>query len=1245
MRVGGQNVKGAAQASSSARQERQQRPANNSQKPRNLQSPPPLPFSSAKKGHTAKTESRNRTLEPLDEATLTDYTRWNEEAMEALRRGDSITSRQLLSALLPKLQQRLHAVEANGTSAQTDVVQSWRLVYALTLNNYGCQLRRDGDSDGALRQFNEAQAVESAVFGKPSCSTMLNLSAVLLSKGEAKQALKIATECAAAAQDGEPILFITALHNLAVALGQQTSERSRGAALPTMLQALREAQAALGEQHPTTRMLREKCGLSSQWIHSTSTEKSSSAAGPAVSPAPVADNIPQESTVTRRMSQPPPFSTSSPQDRARAALYTLNFGQPIAAPKVAPQIVLPQVSPSQGVLAFDAEEREAASPMSPGSPLDVPWGDDCTQRQPADASPLLPRLPSSAKEGSDSRVSRNASPLLEKLVRSVESTRRSGSNVSSGSSNAPVAVNRLCLDSAHLSMVDLGTPVDGLEAVLQEPFQASRINLQRHGATTLRDLCRMEPTSGGAYPSFLRFSAPHPRTAAGAAVAAPPAMATAPSFHTSFSPLQSLFAAGDGLQPANDASSTAGPASPNTSLTQQRNTFSGSGVDPTQPYNKSLSVSATAPTLSAKEATSHKKSQPISSASAMGSSAAKATSASGTVSGRRKLFGPQASRLTNRAAQRQEERAEEEAYRRKLKADEEAAEAARVFKEGLEAVKERTRNRAAAVIQRSWQQWWCAIGQPRRHVQLQRLEELQRRRRERLALSSATGKRATSAKPRTVTIPPPPSQQHGRVAGYVVPAVVVRCAKTWMAKTEGVRCVARVTGSPVDARLHEADIRQRVCRLQALWRGTRQRLHNATRRGHDSDEARSVAAEVEAREYAALVIQCSYRRFAARARRRELYEARHSPAATLIQRWLRRTWAAQRQRGVDGPTMRHRNAAALSVQRVWRGYQGRLAFRMAQLRQRIDQANPFALSIEERRSEEMAASIGNTSTPSGKPLTKDSTAASGAGEIVVAPSAASTTRAVVDEQRVPARAEAYSQECLHRSSDVQQVRDDERDAFHIPLYVETMAKKERTAWQESIRLRPTEVVRRRAELNAMAEAQQSHFTRNRAARVIQRGFRVWNAMRQDASRDTNLLRYARLRYQQQELGRAVARQQHGRDATRAKELYGDSTQSAHAEHEAAAAALAAETAVVPMDSAAFGRTFPLAGLPSKALQRRELEAAQRRDERLLALTQAHDAAHLREGPAECEARLGTTYEHPYYNPYANEEHRRTLGID
>ncbi|KAG5491622.1 hypothetical protein JIQ42_01528 [Leishmania sp. Namibia] len=1170
------------------------------------------------------------TARQLQHAPLVAFTQWNEAAMESLRSGDSDSSRRILSVLLPVLEARLHSMQCKP-SAHTcaAAIDSWLLVHALTLNNYGCQLRRDGRTDEALRQFLRAKQVETPVFGKPSCSTMLNLSAVLLSTGAVEEALNISKECVMAAQDGEPILFITALHNLAVALGQQTCERERKAALPTMLQALREAQSVLGEQHSTTLMLKEKCGFTSSWISQNSDAeagKGGGVSGPAV----------QGTSYDGSAAKPASSASVRALEKARAALHTLDFGEPAHAQPVVHAVASVEASGPAHSLPSEKKEEVYAVPVSQ-HPLKANTHREHRAASAAhDAQELLCSLPqeSAHPHSLDHTDGERVAPVPMTLGAIASSP------APSRQSSVAASVEHLCLDSANLSGTQRSVANTPLETVLEEPFRASSLVINRSvpdfvgPAGAIRSLYRLDIENGEKGPAFLRFSVPPPL----------------PLTNTVSPPLRKI----------GPPAVAAGTWSTKDTTDERRHTKAWQAAvwqsahessDDCNRKDSNASARTTAlPTGGVLRPVDKEK---------------KAVAATGSLATvppalQRSLFCYKGLLHSGRTARREIELQEERAYRAQMEAEKKAAEAENTFQRALEEVQRRTQNRAAVTIQHLWQQWWNSKGRSRRLVQLQRLEELQRRRRERMVLGAVTGKK--SSRSWKDTVPPPPSQQHGHVGGYVVPAVVLRCAKKWLLRTTCVRYVARSYRRPVDARLREADVLRLTCRIQALWRGAIVRHRRAPGQQlsieHADVNAASVAyrlrAEAELCEYSALVLQMAYRSYRARQRRRQLYLEQHNRPATTIQRWLRATLADQRRRGVDSRTVCKRNAAALTVQRLWRGYLGRVAFRMLELRLRMDLVGSCPLAIVGRKEREVEYILTDTNkAPGAVAVKKVEKPPPGAKADSLGPG-----RAALESKSAAVLTEAYAADCLRRSSKVQRCRDEERDRYHIGLYVDAMATKERLAWQESLRLRPTEVLRRRVAMDVQMQEEQRVFTERRAALTIQRAYRQWRKMRDDPNRDTNMLVYSRALYQQRELASLTERKQRRLGIARGTALYGDSAVVMRDERAKAAKELA-----LMVDGEALARSTrsqnKIMGVPHEVAvpaasyaerrvrnqRRREQEAHQRRNEVLVALTYPRDMAHVREGPHECAVRIGTTYEHPYYVPYVNEEHRRTLGID
>ncbi|CAD2215020.1 Tetratricopeptide repeat/IQ calmodulin-binding motif containing protein, putative [Angomonas deanei] len=288
----------------------------------------------------------------------------NDEAMNALRVEEQKTSHNLLLKALNLARQGL------ADCKEEDTMKNWLHAYALTLSNFGCQLYRESFAKDARRVLEEAIKIEKHVYGKASCPTMLNLSSVLLSLEEPKEALEMAKQCTTLSQNGDPVLFITSLHNLAVILGQQAGEVERNAALPTMLRALRESETLLGADHPTTAMLREKCRVYTPTPLESNTQKAEEVGLAAKRPASA---VPPPLLQVKEVTQHPEaskrtdtqhatprtfFSQTTPSSSARgiesptalrnqavAALRTLDFGSVPPETHAAQHATYPSVIP------------------------------------------------------------------------------------------------------------------------------------------------------------------------------------------------------------------------------------------------------------------------------------------------------------------------------------------------------------------------------------------------------------------------------------------------------------------------------------------------------------------------------------------------------------------------------------------------------------------------------------------------------------------------------------------------------------------------------------------------------------------------------------------------------------------------------------------------------------------------------------------------------------------------------------
>ncbi|RNC31108.1 hypothetical protein TcCL_Unassigned06371 [Trypanosoma cruzi] len=188
----------------------------------------------------------------------------NKKAMALMKDGKMKASYDVLQTALTAAEagvRRFPSLPMGSNSENQEKRDAWLLAFAATLSNLGCLQRRGNQPYEAIRYLQDARNVELQVFGRPSCSTMVNLSAVLLELGSTEEAFFIARDCALASEESDPMLHIIALHNYGVALSQHDSEEMRQLAAPVLMKALREAEIHLGEEHPTTILIRQHCGM------------------------------------------------------------------------------------------------------------------------------------------------------------------------------------------------------------------------------------------------------------------------------------------------------------------------------------------------------------------------------------------------------------------------------------------------------------------------------------------------------------------------------------------------------------------------------------------------------------------------------------------------------------------------------------------------------------------------------------------------------------------------------------------------------------------------------------------------------------------------------------------------------------------------------------------------------------------------------------------------------------------------
>ena len=175
-----------------------------------------------------------------------------------------------------------------------------------------------------------------------------------------------------------------------------------------------------------------------------------------------------------------------------------------------------------------------------------------------------------------------------------------------------------------------------------------------------------------------------------------------------------------------------------------------------------------------------------------------------------------------------------------------------------------------------------------------------------------------------------------------VSRAVVRCARTWLRKTAGRRLLLRIArrsskgGAP-----QRLDVVQRqVLRIQCAFRMFAANRF-VSRLQKSQAEFLSRRRDYETRVAASGAIQSQYRRFVATTRvteaRAEFYTGFVLKIQKVVRQFLNRKRVQQRRRAV----LEVEHHAATQVQRMWRGYQGRVSASIARIRN--------AMSIMKRR--------------------------------------------------------------------------------------------------------------------------------------------------------------------------------------------------------------------------------------------------------------------------------------------------------
>ncbi|KAH8607379.1 IQ calmodulin binding motif [Trypanosoma vivax] len=470
------------------------------------------------------------------------------------------------------------------------------------------------------------------------------------------------------------------------------------------------------------------------------------------------------------------------------------------------------------------------------------------------------------------------------------------------------------------------------------------------------------------------------------------------------------------------------------------------------------------------------------------------------------------------------EQQEEHALRERIRKREEELARQDHFERTLAAIIQRTRNTAASKIQYTWCAWWNSIGRRRRELLNKRAEERARREKRRMALLDYEQRIALERKKREQT----------STVVTSAPAVI-KCGKKWLEKTACVRYVLR-RKLPCEGR-RENFYRSLVVKIQTVLRGflVRKRL-GEKRAARNKQRMRKL--QFEPAEYAALVIQKFVRCIFARRERRRLASEFYDPIATRIQRWIRQVSQRRRALGIDKLSCWKRKYSACMIQRAWRAYLKRLSCFMERLRFKLDESRR-----QERHSAVLLQRVGRgflMRRTAGVDLHR-------AKRVYTVMYNMEFGRDTVKKRKeVESRdVQLYVPTPLE---EVNRVAEIEREKYHIGLFVECDAKRERESLVEALRLRPLDVRRRRAQEDHLCTIEVNTLRRERAARKIQREFRHWRSIRHNPYRDKTLLFMGMGNYHENFYQRRIAGLKRELEYEAGPKHYPEQTEELKAEH-------------------------------------------------------------------------------------------------
>lgn len=940
----------------------------------------------------------------------------------------------------------------DGNEVDTELIAA----RATTLSNLGCLYRRMGQLSEAMHHLQAARDLESSlqtdatgVSRSGSCSTMLNLCTVLIAMDRVEEALSVAYRCAeraaadaAAASEAadaasasfggsskqtqeqqtaastSAYLHALSLHNLAVA--QQSSEKKeeRRHASTTMLKALEVARVSLGDQHPTTVMLRVKCGVPNipQVVAATTSPPTTN------SLVPRAPGGARPSTLASRSS-----TSRAEVDVARDALRQLG-GSAVYEP--IPQRPTTTVPDVDAAAVGGAARTTARSPsLHLADPMEVMRGAAFTDA----AGPA--GQTTAAADDPIKTIDDEVQMLDIAAAQQQQQQRRTQNSGSTSDVIDPIATiassGRLAASSDHLRVASSSTASPSVSQA-QTP---RRSPAPRHQVVQVapRNVLVLERSalSTDRPPAFMRFA---------------PNSAAAPPAPTTFGEIREELRLENALRRQAAA-------------IQNRSQHSGDDNHVTPSVHRGGKHSA--------DHCDHHSTKVNSSAAA------------GT-----------ATTLTRKKTKADQEVAEEIQLRQRMRADEQKAIVLAALRVKEQAQMHEQRHKAARTIQRCYRSWWHRFGYN---------ASLARKKQQKAGGAAPAAQSSKKSTPATsVSAPSSPlrggrngtsSTGNSQISGGArhphtkLSRAVVRCARKWLKF-----CLKRLLLFRLSGRGgHEGRVRveRNIRMIQRCWRSKlARRRANQLRSFREETDQRIVVAE--SRHCAARRIQGAFRCF--KARREVAYRSRdrYWRPVVFIQRWLRWHVGRRAKAGLRAQGMYYQTRAAVAIQRVWRGYLGRLRAVMIRLKQKVN-----AMRVKET-SRSVAIQRIAKGYQTRRSLAKATTTNSATLRSNIIASLATRPPPTPATPLPPQPAsEIYKAKALQQAASVEALRNREREEHHIPVAVETQAARHR---QEYTRLVPLEVRRERAAEMDRREIELKTLQRHRAARTIQKFFRRWKRL-------------------------------------------------------------------------------------------------------------------------------------------------------